>query len=121
MSLHDEYDALAAHTRQSPWLDERDVHITPWREHELDVNETLVARLLRKPTPDTFCGDLVFVGTPDEVIALKATAKTGHTLLERELKKVEIGDMIEITLRGMKTIRNGDRQYRHCEVNRLDP
>lgn len=75
--------------------------------------------ILRKPTPAAFCGSFVFVGTPDEVIGMRATAKSGHSVLERELRRVKVGDRVVITYFGKRPALGGSYLYRHYEVDRL--
>jgi hypothetical protein len=100
----------------SPWIDEEDIRLIPWRSHVLGESESITGVVLRLPTPGTFNGHRIFIATPDEVVGLHATARTGHTVLERELEHVRPGDRVTITLHGRRDTADGERSYRYYTV-----
>jgi hypothetical protein len=57
----------------------------PARWRELVDGETLSGRVLRLPAPGAYAGNRLFLRTATEVIAVRATAKRGHSVLERLL------------------------------------
>jgi hypothetical protein len=73
----------------------------------------------RLPTPRARLGTRLFIGTPGGVLAIPATAKRGHTVLERELKTVKVGDHIAVTFHGFRVTRDGERTYRDYELEVL--
>lgn len=109
----------AAFYQPGAWLDEADLRQIPWRAHDLAEGESITGRVLRKPTARAFNRSRVFIGTPNEVIGMHATAKTGHTVLERELQDIDPGDRVTVTFLGWRTTTDGERSYRHYEVVRL--
>lgn|GEM_PF-6842757 len=109
----------AAFYQPGAWLDEADLRQIPWRAHDLAEGESISGVVLRKPTARAFNGSRVFIGTPDEVIGMHATAKTGHTVLERELQDIDPGDQVTITFFGKRQTWDGEREYRFYKVVRL--
>jgi hypothetical protein len=89
-----------------------------WSARDLNEGESITGTVLRLPTPGAFNGSRLFIGMPDEVVGITATAKSGHTLLERGLRHVAVGDKITITYRGKRVTVDGERSYRHYEVER---
>ncbi len=100
----------------SPWIDEGDLRLIHWRAHELVEGESISGVVLRLPTPGAFNGRRVFIATPEDVVGLHATAKTGHTVLERELEHVRPGDRVTITNHGWRDTADGERSYRDYMV-----
>ena len=100
------------------WLDEADLRKIPWRAHDLAEGETITGTVVRLPERGAFCGSRVFIAARGEVVGLSATAKVGHTLLERELTHIEAGDKVSITYFGKRTTVDGEREYRHYELRR---
>lgn len=107
------------HSTQAPWLDEADLHPIDWRTHDLVEGESITGRVVRLPSPGAFNGSRVFVATPSEVVGLQATAKTGHTVLERKLESIEHGDLVTITFHGKRPTADGEREYRLYTLERL--
>jgi hypothetical protein len=106
----------------TPYLDDADLRDIPWTPHELSEGETIVGTILRLPTPGAFCGSRLFIGNyPDEVLGIPATAKKGHTVLERELEGYQPGDRISVTYDGWRTTADGERKYRLYSVYGLEP
>jgi hypothetical protein len=104
---------------RSPLLDDNDLRTIPWSDRDLVEGETFTGRVLRLPVPGAFHGSRLFVVNPDEVIGLRATSKSGFSVLERELTHVDVGDKVEIVFHGWRTTRDGERRYRHYEVRVL--
>jgi hypothetical protein len=103
-------DAWSAHLNRKHNLPAR------WRAHELAEGEWLEGVVVRKPTPGAFNGTRLFLDTDGGVLAIPATASRGHTVLERELAAVKVGDRIRITYRGYRVTRDGERTYRDYRV-----
>lgn len=101
------------------WLDEADLRKIPWSAHDLAEGESITGVVLRKPTPTAFNGSRLFLGTSDEVIGIHATAKSGHTVLERELQDIEHGDRVTITYHGKRLTGDGEREYRFYKLERV--
>ena len=91
-----------------------------WRHYEMVTGEVLAGVVLRLPSPGAQWGNRLFLETDDGVVAISATAKKGHTVLERKLQQHSIGpgDEIEITYRGMCRTQDGEREYRSYFVRR---
>jgi hypothetical protein len=85
----------------------------PWRNAELREGERVVGAVVRLPRGGTFNGGSVFLEVDGEVIALPASAKKGHTVLERRLSIARPGDEVEITFEGWRATADGERRYRH--------
>ncbi|MEK6250661.1 MAG: hypothetical protein AABM43_01750 [Actinomycetota bacterium] len=92
-----------------------------WRDHELEVGETVKGEVLRLPSPGDFNGNRIFLKTEDGVLSILATATRGHTLLERALaaKKIAVGDFVEIEFSGWAETQDTERKYRFEEVRRI--
>lgn len=93
-----------------------------WRARdEMDEGQTLTGAVLRLPTPNAFNGNRLFLNTEDGVVGLRATARSGHTVLERELEslRVRVGDRISILYLGKRPTFDGKREYRLYEVGLL--
>ena len=94
----------------------------PWRRVELRDGETLVGTVARLPRDGAFNGGSVFLELDDgEIVAIHATAKKGHTVLERLLGDVRVGDRVAITYHGRRTTADGERSYRSYSLNILEP
>ena len=100
----------------SPWIDEGDLRLIEWRAHQLEEGESISGMGLRLPTPESFNGRRVFIATPEEVVGVLATAKAGHTVLERELEHVRPGDRVTIKNHGWRATADGERSYRDYTV-----
>jgi hypothetical protein len=90
--------------------------------YELAEGETLAGTVLRLPQAGAFNGSRLFVRKPGgEVLAIRATAKAGHTVLENQLKRhgVEPGHEVSITLEGWGTTTEG-YNMRLYELRRRD-
>jgi hypothetical protein len=105
-------------TRAKSWQDFVDLRQIPWRAHDLAEGESVTGRVVRLPKRGAFNGSRVFIATRAEIVGLHATAKTGHTVLERQLKGIGVGDLITIINHGLRMTRDGERYYRHYEVVR---
>jgi hypothetical protein len=92
-----------------------------WAVHELIAGERVRGTVRRLPRPGTKIGNYLLLDTDDGVIAIPATAKRGHTVLERLLTEEEIavGDRIAVSFHGKRRTRDGQREYRHYELERL--
>jgi hypothetical protein len=85
----------------------------PWRNAELREGERIVGAVVRLPRGGTFNGGSVFLELDGgEVVALPASAKKGHTVLERRLSIARAGDAVEITFEGWRATADGERRYR---------
>ena len=92
----------------------------PWRRVELRDGEALVGTVVRMPRDGAFSGGSVFLERDDgEVVAIPATAKKGHTVLERLLREVSVGDEVDITYRGRRPTEDGEREYRSYSLRVL--
>jgi hypothetical protein len=93
-----------------------------WRHHDLAEGERVRGKVLRIPTPFAFMGTRLFLETADGVLALPATAKRGHTLLDRAIqtKDIQPGDHVEVEFYGWSETQNGERRYRHEEIHRIE-
>ena len=94
-----------------------------WRKaDDLRTGETLTGAVVRLPRHGAFNGTSVFLRRRDgEVLALPAAASKGHTVLERLLGDVRVGDEVAITYKGRRTTRDGERQYRDYDLQVLRP
>lgn len=82
--------------------------------------EILEGTVMRLPTPGTRNGNRAFIFTNDGLLGIPATARKGHSVLERELPELEVrvGDDVVITYNGMRNTADGERRYRHYTVER---
>jgi hypothetical protein len=98
-------------------------HRVAWRVYEVEPGDRIEGTVMRLPQRGAFNGSRVFIADhTGDVLALSATAKIGHALLERGLttNRVRVGDRISVTFHGIKPTRDGERHYRHYEVVPLD-
>lgn len=87
-----------------------DPHRGSWRVHELSEGQTLAGTVARLPEAGAFNGSRLFLRTSEgEVLAVRATAKSGHTMLENQLSRlsVTVGDEIAVTFAGWGTTEAG--------------
>lgn len=91
-----------------------------WQAIELIDGDDFSGVIVKLPTPRDFNGSRLFLDTSAGVIGIHATAKRGHTLLERALEGFQVGDRIRIVFHGMRTTADGGRSYRHYEVMACD-
>jgi hypothetical protein len=95
----------------------------PWRKYRLVEGEIVEGEVARLPQPAAFCGSRLFlVRKPNDTIAITASGRRGHTVLERELheQQVRVGDRVAIRFYGMRTTVDGERSYRLYEVAHVD-
>jgi hypothetical protein len=97
-------------------LTEADLKARPrcWRPYELPEHELISGVVVRMPTPGAFNGSRLFIDTGDQILALAATEKSGHSVLARDLarRSVRVGDEITIESRGFQKTLDGARSYR---------
>ena len=86
-----------------------------YRQVELMEGETIVGVIERLPKENALGGNSLYLNTGAERISIHATAKRGHTVLERRLDElgVKVGDRISIHYTGKRSTANGEREYRH--------
>jgi hypothetical protein len=99
-----------------------DVYLSSWRRIELNEGEAVAGEVVRLPEAGSFNGSRLFLKTQSgDVLALKATAKQGHTVLENRLKKlnIQVGDTIRVTFEGWGQTTDGGFPYRHEEVTKI--
>jgi hypothetical protein len=91
------------------------------RLHELIAGERVEGSVRRLPEPGAQLGNYLLLETADGVLALGATARKGHTVLERLLvdEGIAVGDDVAITFRGKRRTVDGEHEYRHYELERL--
>lgn len=89
------------------------------RHYELREGETLSGTVTRLPERGTYLGNYLLVRLDDapRTVALPATRKLGHTVLEGELSRqgVDLGDHVNITWTWNDT-RDGEHHYRHYQL-----
>ena len=115
------YRANHSNTQRQPLATGLSLLHGGWRAiDEMEEGETISGTVLRLPAPNVFNGNRLFLKTQDEVIGLRATARTGHTVLKRELTglRVRVDDRITITYKGKRPTFDGTREYRLYEVSR---
>ena len=85
---------------------------------ELEEGERIEGLVMRLPAPGAFCGNSLLLRTDDALVALPATAKKGHAVLERKLvqHEVRVGDWVAIRYPGRRRTQDGEREYRHYDV-----
>ncbi len=93
-----------------------------WRLYELAEGESVAGEVVRLPERGAFNGSRLFLRRSDtgEVLAIRATAKVGHTVLEKKLVKmdIQVGDHVRVAFQGWAETGDGF-PYRHEEVNRI--
>jgi len=92
-----------------------------WLKYTPIEGEVIDGTVLRLPSRHTFNGSRLFVRRDDNsTIGFPATAKTGHTLLERALREqqVHVGDHIVVRYFGKRTTADGERSYRFYRVDK---
>jgi hypothetical protein len=77
--------------------------------------------VVRLPEPGAYNGSRLFLRTENGVVAVRATAKTGHTVLENRLAKlnVTVGDRVRVTFEGWGETSDGGFPYRREEVTKI--
>jgi DNA/RNA endonuclease YhcR with UshA esterase domain len=96
-----------------------DPHLSSWRPYELAEGETVAGVVLRLPAAGTFNGSRLFVRTEHGTLAVRATAKSGHTALGNLLERPHVrpGDRVAVTFTGWGTTA-AVYSYRNYEVTR---
>jgi hypothetical protein len=101
-------------------LSEADLKARPrcWRPFELKPGDEITGGVLRMPVRGAFNGSKIFLDTGAEIVALAATEKVGHKVLERELgrKQVRVGQRVTIRHGGFRKTNDGQRRYRLEQV-----
>jgi hypothetical protein len=90
--------------------------------YQLVEGEVLAGTVRRMPQPDTPFGHWLVIDRPRAgAVAIQASAKSGHSVLERELARLEVraGDEIRVTYAGVRATRDGLRSYRAYHVERI--
>ena len=98
-----------------------DLRRDEWRNATLREGERVVGTVVRLPRGGTFNGGSVFLEVGGEVIGVPASARKGHTVLERLLSAVCVGDVVEITFKGERVTADGGRRYRDYALSVLQP
>lgn len=91
----------------------------PWHAYELADGETITGTVVRLPTRAADNATRLFLRLPDRrVIGIPASARKGHTLLERQLEDLEVivGDTLTIVYAGKRRTADGEREYRLYDV-----
>ena len=101
-------------------LTEADLKARPrcWRPHELKPGEEITGHVLRLPTRGAFNASRLFLLTDTEIVGFPADARSGHSVLERELgrKGVKLGQKITVAHNGTHRTIDGKRSYRLEQV-----
>jgi hypothetical protein len=98
-----------------------DPYLSSWRRYELNEGETVAGEVVRLPEPGAYNGSRLFLRSEDgAVVAIRGTAKAGHTVLENQLAKlnVTVGDRIRVVFQGWGETDDGF-PYRAEVVNRI--
>lgn len=92
-----------------------------YRHDDLNEHECFSGIVDRLPMPGAPNGNSLYLSNEQEKRAIHATAKTGHTVLERKLAElcVRVGDRVQIVYLGKRPTADGEREYRLYEVNIL--
>jgi hypothetical protein len=96
-----------------------DPRTSSWRPYELAESETVAGVVLRLPAAAAFNGSRLFLRTEHGTLAIRATAKSGHTALANQLERLQVrpGDEIAVAFTGWGTTAAG-YSYRNYEVTR---
>ena len=96
-----------------------DPRTSSWRPYELAEGETVAGVVLRLPVAGTFNGSRLFLRTDHGTLAIRATAKSGHTALANLLERLHIrpGDEVAVAFTGWGTTAAG-YDFRSYEVTR---
>lgn len=94
------------------------------RRYELIEGEVVAGRVERLPGAGVPYGNRLFLErSAGDILALAATAKTGHAVLERELtrQEVRVNDRVAILYTGKVRTVDGERTYRDYQLEVLRP
>jgi hypothetical protein len=90
-----------------------------WTVYELVDGERVEGVVVQIPKVGAANGNRLFLRRADgDTIAIDATAKRGHTVLERQLRELRVkpGNTISITYFGKCRTLDGEREYRNYSV-----
>jgi hypothetical protein len=81
---------------------------------ELAAGDEVAGRVVRLAQPGVAAGSRLFLKTAAGLVAVPATAKKGHCVLERLLAdhRVCVGDHVTVGYRGKRSTVDGLREYR---------